>query len=178
MKIQNRQQLLVIIAAACVLMLAGNWFVWTPLVNVWKTRAAQVAKLRTQIRDGTLLVQREQFIRSRWTQMQGNTLLKNPSLAEQQLFKDIDDWADRSRASLTAITPQWKHDPAEDFTTLDCRLEAAGDLGTVSRFLYELERDPLAVRVQSLELAARDNSGQQFTLNLQVSALMLNLKTP
>jgi hypothetical protein len=48
----------------------------------------------------------------------------------------------------------------------------------VNRFLYDLEREPLAVKVESLELAARDNNGQQFTLNVQISGLMLNLKNP
>jgi Tfp pilus assembly protein PilO len=177
MKIQNRQQLLLIIAVASVLLLAGNWLVWTPLVNVWSARAARVARLRGDIRDGALLMQRSQYIRNRWSQMQANTLLKNPSLAEQQMFKAIDNWSADSRADITSITPQWKNDE-DNYSTLDCRVEAAGDFSSVSRFLYDLERDPLAIKVESLELAARDNNGQQFTLNVQISGLMLNLPNP
>jgi Tfp pilus assembly protein PilO len=177
MKVQNRQQLLLILAIAAVALLLGDWFVWTPLARVWTARAARIAKLRTEIHDGALLQQRSQYIRNRWTDMQGETLLKNPSLAEQQLFKAIDGWAADSGAEISAITPQWKNDQ-DDYSTLDCRLETAGDINAVNRFLYNLERAPLAVQVESLELAARDNNGQQFTLNVQISGLMLNLKKP
>jgi hypothetical protein len=44
----------------------------------------------------------------------------------------------------------------------------------LTRFLYEVERDPLAVRVEAVELAARDNDASQLTLGLQVSGLLLN----
>jgi len=173
MKIENRQQALLIAAIACVVLLAGNYVVWTPLSNLWTARAAQVARLRGEIRDGTLLKQRSQYITNRWAQIQASALTKNPSLAEQQLFKAIDNWSADSHADITAITPQWKNDE-DDHSTLDCRVEVAGDYGAVSRFLYDLERDPLAIQVETLGLAARDNNGQSFTLNVQISGLMLN----
>jgi hypothetical protein len=173
MKIQNRQQALLFAAIACVALLAGNWLIWTPLSHLWTARAAQVAKLRGEIRDGTMLRQRSQYIHNRWTQIQNSSLTKSPSLAEQQMFKAIDNWSADSRADIAAITPQWKNDQ-DDHSTLDCRVEVSGDYSAVSKFLYDLERDPLAIQVESLELAARDNTGQEFTLNVQISGLMLN----
>jgi len=46
-------------------------------------------------------------------------------------------------------------------------------LNTVSRFLYDLEKDPMALKLQSVEVSARDTEGQQLALALQVSALVL-----
>ena len=57
--------------------------------------------------------------------------------------------------------------------TLECRVEAAGTLSTLSRFVYELEKAPMALRLQSVELSSRDNDGQQLALGLQVSGLVL-----
>ena len=57
---------------------------------------------------------------------------------------------------------------------LNCRVEIGGSLGTLSRYLYELEKSPLAVRVDGVELNARDKEGQQLTLGLEVSGLALN----
>ena len=57
--------------------------------------------------------------------------------------------------------------------TLNCRLEASGDLGTLSRFVYDLEKDPMALKLESVELSAHDNTGQQLTLDLQISGLVL-----
>ena len=58
----------------------------------------------------------------------------------------------------------------------ECRVDAAGSLSSLSRFIYNIERDPLAVKVDTVELTARDNNGSQIGLGLLVSALVLNQK--
>jgi hypothetical protein len=62
--------------------------------------------------------------------------------------------------------------------TLDCRVEASGDLGTLSRFVYDIEKDPMALKLESVELSTRDDTGQQLTLGLQISGLVLTPQTP
>jgi hypothetical protein len=44
----------------------------------------------------------------------------------------------------------------------------------MSRFLYDVEQGPLALKVESVELSGRDNDGQQLVLGLQISGLLLN----
>ena len=44
----------------------------------------------------------------------------------------------------------------------------------LTRFLYSVEKDSLAMKVDSVEIVSRDNDGQQLTLGLQVSGLVLN----
>jgi hypothetical protein len=172
MQIKNRQQLLVIAAVATIALFAGDRLVLTPLLKVWSGRAAHVADLRKQISDAKMLVQREQNIRSRWQQMSHNTLPNNTSAAEQQVFQAIDLWAQNSGVAISAITPQWKHD-SDDYMTFECRVDAAGDLGKLSRFLYSVERDPMALKLELVELGARDKEGQQLSLGLQLSGLVL-----
>ncbi|MCX8109021.1 MAG: hypothetical protein N3G20_09480, partial [Verrucomicrobiae bacterium] len=58
-----------------------------------------------------------------------------------------------------------------------CRIDSSGDMGSITRFLYNMESDPLAVRVQDVDLSARDDAGQQITLAVQISGLILNPKT-
>ena len=176
MKIENRQQLLVIVAIAAVGLLIADRAVVTPLTRAWKDRSTKVAELRKQIEQGTALVKREQSIRRRWDDMRRNTLPVSPSLAEQQVLRAFDSWSRESRAAITSITPQWKHE--DDYMTLECRVDAAGDLETLSRFLYNIEKDPMALRLTSVELAAHDDNGQQMTLGLQVSGLVLAPATP
>ena len=78
--------------------------------------------------------------------------------------------------TVSAITPQWKHD-SDDYMTFECRVDAAGDLGKLSRFLYSVERDPMALKLELVELGARDKDGQQLSLGLQLSGLVLNTPT-
>ncbi len=176
MQIKNRQQLLIILAVAAIALFAGDQLVLSPLLKAWSGRAMRIAELRKKITQGNMLVQREQLpqsIRRRWQQMTNNALPNNTSAAEQQVFKAIDLWAQNSGVTISAITPQWKHD-SDDYMTFECRVDAAGDLGKLSRFLYSVERDPMALKLELVELGARDKEGQQLSLGLQLSGLVLN----
>jgi Tfp pilus assembly protein PilO len=172
MKIDSRQQLLVVLTIAAAALFAGDRLVYGPLSKWWKARSDRIVELRRQVNGGRLLLQREKSIHARWDQMRTNTLPNDTSLAEQQVLKAFDRWSRESGASVTGITPQWKND-ADDYLTLNCRVEASGDLGTLSRFLYEIEKDPMALKLESVELGAHDNAGQQLTLGLQISGLVL-----
>jgi hypothetical protein len=173
MQIKNRQQMLAVLAITAIALFACNLLVIVPLTNSWKARAAQVVQLQQQVEEGKKLLRREPGIRSHWEQMRTNTLPNNTSLAEQQVLKAFDTWTQESRVSVTSITPQWKRS-AEDFMTLDCRVEASGSLATLSRFLFDIEKDAMALKVESVELTARDKDGQQLSLGLQISGLTLN----
>lgn len=173
MQIKNRQQLLIVVALAVIVLFVGNLAIIEPLTQLWKKRGEQVAALRKKVEAGSQLIKREASLRGRWDQMRTNTLPNNPSLAEQQVLKAFDQWSQESRVSVTSITPQWKHD-ADDYMTLGCRVEASGTLASLSRFLYEIEKDPMALRLDSMEITARDKDGQQLALGLQISGLVLN----
>jgi hypothetical protein len=173
MQIKNRQKLLVIGAIVAVVLFAGDKVVLTPLTNAWHERAAKIKVLHNQLSRGKMLVQREQGIHNHWDEMQKRALTNNTSAAEHQVFRAIDSWAQDTGVIVNAITPQWKHD-SDEYATYECRLDASGDLSRLSRFLYRVEREPLALKLDAVELSARDKDGQQLSLGLQFSGLMLN----
>ena len=175
MKIENRQKFLVVLTIAVVALYAGDQLVFEPLMKWGAARSQTITELRKQVRDGKYLLQREAGIRSRWNEMRANTLPDNTSLAEQQMLKAFDNWSQASGAEVTDIMPQWKSD-SDDYLTLNCRVNAAGNLGTLSQFLYDIEKGPMALKLDSVELSARDNTGQQLTLGLQISGLVLASK--
>lgn len=172
MQIKNRQQFLIALTIGAAALYVGVDFVYTPLAGWWKTRADEVRDLRQKVSDGRQLIRRETFVRDQWSQMQTNALPANTSQAEQQLLRSFDDWSRDSGAELTSLMPQWKED-ATNYLTLDLRVEASGDLGMLSKFLYDLESSPTPLRVDSVELGAHDNEGQQLTLGLEINGLAL-----
>ncbi len=172
MNIKNRQQLLLILALVAVGLFAADKLLITPLQASWKARSARIADLRKKVTEGRALIAREDTLRSRWDNMQTNTLPDDLSQAEQKLLKGVDTWSQESRISVTSINPQWKR-AEQNFRTLQCRVEAAGSLNAVARFLFNLEQDPMAVRIENLELSARDAEGQQLAVGLQISGLVL-----
>jgi hypothetical protein len=52
--------------------------------------------------------------------------------------------------------------------------DVSGSLPAITHFLYQVERDPLGVKVDSLELTTRNTDGSQLALVIQVSGLLLN----
>ncbi len=172
-KISNRQQLFAILAIAGVALLVGDKLLFKRLTGYWNGRAEQIADLRKKLTQGRLLLQREQAIRRRWTEMKENTLPNDTSVAEQRLLRAFDQWAQESRISVTAITPQWRRD-ADDYLSLECRVDALGSLGTITRFLYDIEHDPMGLKLEGVQISMRDKEGQQLALGLQINGLVLN----
>ena len=172
MNVDNRQKLLAVFAIAAVALLAGDRLVRTPLATLWKARADRVAQWKELVAQGTMLLERERSIKQRWSTMRTNTLAAEVSIAENQVLQAFDRWSRESRVGVTSIKPQWKH--AENYATLECRVDAFGSLAALTRFLYDIEKDPLGLKLELVEVTTRDERGEQLTLVLQVSGLQLN----
>jgi Tfp pilus assembly protein PilO len=172
MKPADRQKLLIVLVAVLAGVLIGDRLIYTPLTNLWQSRQQEIKRLRTQVTEGSALLRRESVIRDRWDNMRTNTLPNNQSLAQEQMLKAFQNWAQESGVSLNALTPQWKTD-SDDYQTLVCRVDASGTLWMLSRFLYDIEKGPLGLKLESVDVSSRDNTGQQLSLGLQVSGLVL-----
>jgi len=173
MNLNKRQQMLAILAIAAVALFTADKLVFTPLTNSWKARSARIAKLKEEVRDGTQTLKRETVLREQWDRMRTNTLSSAKPEGESQMLKAFERWSKAGGVSVSSIRPQWK-EAEEDYKTLECRADVGGSLSAISHFLYEIERDPMGVKVDSLELTARNNEGSQLALVIQVSGLLLN----
>lgn len=172
MIIQSRQHVLALLAVAAIALFAADRLVITPLAASWKERTARIQELKQSVTQGAYLLDRREILRERWERMRTQTLPAQYSAAEDLVLKSFDRWAKDSGARIGSIRPQWKSDEP-GFTLLECRADAAGSLPVIARFLYELENDPLAIKVDRLEMTSADNNGSLITLTLQVSALLL-----
>jgi len=143
-----------------------------PLIKWGKSRHDQIAELRQEVKQGKSLIRRETVIRNEWEHMHSNALANDSSQAEQQVLKAFNNWAGDSGVNVNSITPQWQNDQ-EDYSTLDCRVEASGNIETLSRFLYEIENDPMPLQLETVALTSGDDKGQSLTLALQISGLAL-----
>ena len=172
MEIKNRQQKLVVVTVALLGLLIADVAIYGPLSGWWKSREADVDTLKKEVRQGREMIRRESIIRGDWDHIRSNALANDPSQAEQQVLRAFDNWAGNSGVNVESITPQWQNDQT-NYSTLDCRVEASGDMGTLSRFLYQIENDPMALQLQSVELNAGDDKGRQLTLGLEFNGLAL-----
>ena len=168
----NRQQTLTVLAVVALALLLGDSLVVTPLIKSWKERSTKIADLRKSVAKGEQVIEREDALRSRWSSMQTNMLSAELSAAQSEILKTFDRWERESRIKVNSIKPQWKRN-ADDYSTLECRVDATGSLGSITRYLHAIEKSPSALRIESVEITTRDTTGQQLSLGLLVSGLRL-----
>ena len=169
MKIENRQQILGALAIAVVGLLLLDRVVITPMIEGWKKRSAEIAELQKKIENGEKLVARGPQLEDKWSNMRTNTL--GEESAERKLLEAFQRWSDQSRISVTSIQPTKRVE--DDHISQECRASIAGDIGTLSRFLHAMEKDPMALRVESLEITSKDENGRNLQVGLTVCGLIL-----
>ncbi|MEN9632085.1 MAG: hypothetical protein RL077_489 [Verrucomicrobiota bacterium] len=167
----NRQRMLLVGTGAALILLVGDSLIFTPLTKTWQDHSAEIVRLTTKVSDGRALMARATRMEADWKEMQSQALPKEPAQAEQVLISAFDKWGRDNAIELGSIKPQWKRGATARYSQLECRVDATGSLSALSRFLFEVEKSALALRVDSVELTARDESGQKLTLGLLVSGL-------
>ena len=170
MTIKNREKLLVIAAIGAVAILAADSMILTPLARTWKARTARIVELRNSISKGVRLLDREKAIKMRWEDMKNHALSSDKSVAQNEVVKAVDRWAEDSKIHFTAYAPTWKSS-AEDYSTFECRTDAYGTIDELTRFLYDMEKDPLALKIEDLQITSRDTGGQQLSLSVRFSGI-------
>lgn len=172
---KNRQTILLAATAGIVALWIGDQFVLTPLAKTWGDRSSAIVELRKSIEKGKLAIGRDRSLTTQWDNMRTNTLPSATSASEAQMFTAFDRWSQDSHVTISAIKPQWKDNDGE-FRTLECHVDASGNMTALTKFLHNIEKDPMAVRVEAVELSAREQTGQDLTLSIQLSGLVLNPK--
>ena len=173
MNLDKRQKRLAIIALVAVGLFVGDRIVFSPLINSWKERSKRITKLKQDVRDGTETLNRESKLRAQWDRMRTNTLPAVKSEAEGKMLKAFERWARDGGVSVSSVRPQWK-EAQDEYKTLECRADIGGNISSVARFLYQIERDPLGVKVDSMEITSRNTDGSQLAMVVQVSGLLIN----
>jgi hypothetical protein len=172
MKQKNREFILKMAVGVVVGLFLLDRLVLSPLIAHWGEQTERIADLREKVERGRQLIEREDALRRRWAEMLERDLDDNVSTAESEVFNGVARWAAASRINFTSLTPTWRNHE-EGFDTFDFRATANGDQVSLSRLIYEMERDNLPARVEEIELTTRDKTGKQLTLTARFSFLRL-----
>lgn len=169
----NRQKLLMLLAGASIGLLLLDSLVLSPLTKAWQMRSAEITRLKKSVTEGRSVIERADRTRRLWAEMQAQAMPADPAKSEQDLITAFDRWGRAAGVELGSIKPQWKRGTSNRYSQIECRVDATGSLAALTRFLYEVEKSALALRVDSVELNARDDSGSRLSLGLLVSGLRL-----
>jgi hypothetical protein len=174
MKAKRRERVIAIVALVCIGLVAIDKLIVPPLRDVWTTRSDRVKRLQLSLKKGRILVDREQAMRERWADMEQHCLPADESAAENLVLKSVSTWTSKSQFNVSSLKPRWVEDrKVKDHKKLLFHATGEGRPGEVWRFLYELERDPLALKVEDVEITARDQRGAVMALGVRFSGIVL-----
>ncbi|MCX8036639.1 MAG: GspMb/PilO family protein [Candidatus Sumerlaeia bacterium] len=173
MEFRKRERLLTVMAVIVVGAFLGDRLIVTPLRGLYKNRSERILELKKSLDQGRMLLDREKDIKARWEDMRKQALPTDPSVAENMVLQAMNRWIQSSRLTVTSLKPRWIEAERAEYKTLECRVAAQGNLPALARFLYELERDPLPLRVEEIEVSSRDDRGQVLTVGLRFTGLVL-----
>lgn len=171
MGFKQRERYFLLIALICISLFIGDKFIVSPLFKLWKKRTARIVELRNLLEKGDILIDREENLKQRWNSMKERILTGQTSKAENQVLNAVSSWARTSGITINSIKPRWIEDEKE-FKKLEFRLFAKGGLESLARFLYELESNPLALKVEDFEVTAPTGNEKELSLNLRFSGLV------
>ena len=177
MQIKNRQKFLLIVAAAALGLLVLDSVVFEPLVASWKDRSKRIDDLQNQLVQARGVIRNEAGIRRNWNGKKDNMLSASNTQAEADMLKAFDRWQRGSGITLASYRAQWRQGNDDSYMTLECHADISGSLRNITEFLYQLEREQMAIQLESMQLASRDNNGRDMTLTLQVSSVQLAAPT-
>jgi Tfp pilus assembly protein PilO len=177
MAAKRRERHLVIAALVCLGLLAGRSLVLGPIHEGWKARSVRIAELDGLVERGELLMDQSDAIGRRWAAMHERSLPADTSEAENKVIGAVGRWAADSRLTVTDRKPRWQLGE-EEGGRLEVRVSGNGDMRAIARFLYELERDPLALRLEDVSVRARDDRGAELALEARFTGLIMPEATP
>lgn len=169
---ERRVRLLLLVLIFSLAALLADTFLLTPFIRKWSEHRERIEQLSHAIEEGHSLITRGDSLRQTWQSMKEKGLPADDSTAENEILKAIHRWAEVSRINMTAIRPRWIQDDSS-YRCLEVRATGQGNLRAVTRFLYELECDPLPLKIEAIEIASRDDNGENLTLGIRFNGLLL-----
>lgn len=175
MKPEQRLLYLKIGAGAMLALAILIYWIIPPAIDSWKDQTDRIATLKKNVTKGDRMLGREDQLRQTWADMVHANLPQEDSAAENLAIKAVARWARDSGVTFNNLAPSWQdsRDTKDPYRVYECRLAATGDQASLSRFIYELETDPLPVALEECEITARDTHGSQLSMTARFSFLHL-----
>ena len=145
-------------------------FVITPVFEALDSVRKEKMRLSVEVDSMRRVLKYRGTREKKWKEMIEQGLLDDPSAAQSSMSHAIEDWSDRSRVELTAITPA---SPSREggLREIIFTIAGRGDMASIGEFVWLIEQTPMPVKIMSLTLGSTNSSGRDLTLNLKISML-------
>jgi Tfp pilus assembly protein PilO len=173
MALSNREQKIMILAVAAIVILMGDKYVLQPLLETREETSEMKRSLKSQLDEANEVIKREKVQKSRWDNMLNSGLSYDNELTEQRVIRFIKDSSSNSRFSLNSIQPEHQA-KKEKFGQIDFLVSGTGSMESVTRLLWLIETsNTVPVRIESMTLGANNDDAQVMSLQLNLSSIYM-----
>lgn len=166
------KRMLIIVVMICLGALLFDKLVLGAAVEGWKRRAQRIKELELKIQDGERLIRLNRAdYEKQWAGMLQNSLPAERSESEQLIYDAMSRWS-KVGLTVTSQRPQWITD-RDNNTRIEFRVVATGSIESITRFLYNVERDTRGLRVQDVEIGSKDESGANLSMSVLLTGVVL-----
>lgn len=175
--LSKREQLMFFLAVAVLGLFVLNKIVLAPISNAINQTRQERDTLAADVEAMYDLIDRRPTMRRRWQEMQEEGLNENPSLVEQQVFQNLDQWSADNGVTLSSMTPSY-NSVEVGFPSITFNVAGKGDLEGVCRLVHQLEQTSFPVCIQSLTLGSTNSQGQDMKINMKLNVPYIDPSIP
>jgi Tfp pilus assembly protein PilO len=172
MALTDRERKIMIMAVSAVLILVANQYVLSPVMEKRDEVKQTRIELAEQVEQSLASLERKKVLRQRWVQMQENGLGSDVQRAESMIYRFLEETSARSGLEVGSIQPD-RRQVQEKLGEIDFVISGTGSMSSVIRFLWNLETAQIPLRIKSYQLGSKNETGQEMTLQLELSTVYL-----
>lgn len=170
MTLSKRERYIAAAAVAALVVLAGDHYVLTPLLDSRARLGADKLALAADIERDANLLAREKVMASRWNEMVTGGLSEAPADAESRTLRALRNWAQDSGVVVASVRPE-RVTQGGDLHEESFQATGSGPMKAVVQFLWQVEHSPLPLRVKELQLGLRKEGVDDMSLQIRLSTV-------
>ena len=175
MVLSRREKYIAIITIVIIMILVADRYVATPFMDKMDQTAIEKQRLIVEMERAETLFERRSLMDRRWNDMVAGGLEGDAAKAESQVLHAIGNWSKENGLMLSSVKPDHKTGEDELYEIV-FQIAGTGTMNSVSRFLFQIEKSTLPIRLTDVQLGSREEDGNDLSLQLRLSALYLSGK--
>jgi hypothetical protein len=172
MVLSKRERLLAIGTMLVLGALALNAIVIDPLAQRRAQTANEKLELEAQLAEAQNTFNRRKLLERKWKSLRAEGI-RTDADAESRIARALNEWAGRTRLQVASVKPD-RRTGENGMSEITFAVAGEGTLQAVASFLYQVETAELPVKVTSVTLGSRSESGDSMSLDLRISAVYVD----
>ncbi len=172
MALTGREQKIMYLAIAAVVLLIVNTYVLDPILQK-RTQASEACQeMKSQVEQAQATLQRKKLLQRRWADMQKSGLGADIQKAEAMVYRYLEESSEDSGLELGSIQPD-RLTTETRLGEIDFVLSGTGSMRSVTQFLWSLETAAIPLKIKSYQLGSKNEMAQVMTIQIELSTVYL-----